>query len=106
MSEKIPSIDSSAALVQAVARMRESTLTSPELHAAWLDAVYVWDKALKSRITERFGSTALLQEVAAWQTLVGGTVEPVRTLTPEARHLVEGAIRDFLRDFADQHHLA
>lgn len=60
------------------------------------DSIYLFDTQLKRDVTARFGSTRLLQEVAAWQMLVGGTIEPEVRITAEQKAFVEEQIETFI----------
>lgn len=63
---------------------------------ALLDDIYHFDKGLKQEVVAAFGSTKLLQEVAAWQALVGGTIESEVSITAEQKAFVEERIKTFL----------
>jgi len=49
------------------------------------DEIVKFDKELKKFMTENFGGTQLLQQVPAWQALVGGTLEGSPTINQELK---------------------
>ncbi|MES2749359.1 MAG: hypothetical protein V4606_03125 [Patescibacteria group bacterium] len=67
-----------------------------------LDDIVSFDKDLKKEMVEKYGSTKSLQQVPAWQALVGGTPEPELDLDPEIKELVEGKISIFIKTLEDK----
>lgn len=96
MSEKfIPNQENISTLVTTIQRVRERI--NEQRAFALLDDIYLFDKQLKIDVTTRFGSTRLLQQVAAWQMLVGGTIEPEESITSEQKMFVEERIEQFIK---------
>jgi hypothetical protein len=83
-----------------------ATLKNYDLHSAFLDARYLWDKALKARCLEKFGTTKILQKVPAWQRLIGASPEAEVDITPEQRAFVNREVALFVREFKESNSLA
>jgi hypothetical protein len=96
MSEKFtPNQEKLNPLVKTIQRVREQI--NEQRAFVLLDDIYMFDKQLKIDVTTRFGSTRLLQQVAAWQALVGGTIEPEETITSEQKAFVEEQIGQLIQ---------
>ncbi|MES2966776.1 MAG: hypothetical protein V4668_03240 [Patescibacteria group bacterium] len=67
-----------------------------------LDDIVSFDIDLKKEMVEKYGSTKSLQQVPAWQALVGGTPERELDLDPEIKELVEGKISIFIKTLEDK----
>ncbi len=97
--------ESFKALASESSELYSFTLTDRELHSAFLDARYNWDKNLKIRCIEKYGSTKMLQEVPSWQTLIGGTVEEEINITAEQRTYINQEVSKFVKEFKESHNL-
>ena len=97
--------ESFEALASESSELYSFTLTDHELHSAFLDARYSWDKNLKIRCTEKYGSTKILQEVPAWLSLIGGTIEEERNITAEQRTYINKEVSKFINEFKESHNL-
>ena len=97
MSEQFNSpAESPSDLVEAAYAIREKI--NSQRAFALQDEIYHFDKGLKQEVMSAFGSTKLLQEIAAWQALVGGTIEPEVLVTVEQKVFVEERIKFFLAE--------
>ena len=107
MNERFESMNypDAAVLVDEIRALREDVTNNHELLTAWLDAVYEWDAAFKVKVREKYNDTKLLQEVPAWQTLVGGTVEEGSTITDEQCSFVNQEVTKFIQGFKSAHGL-
>ncbi len=86
-------------LHETVREVKEQTLASYDLNSAWMDSVYDWNSELKQQVLERYGTTKFLQQIPAWQVMVGGTVEEPVDVLPEQIELVETSVKKFLEQF-------
>jgi hypothetical protein len=62
------------------------------------DKIFTFNQALKKKVIERWGSTKILQQVALWQALVGGSIEVETDITPEQRDFVNTEILTFIEE--------
>ncbi len=101
MSEKIPGTESLPdPLVAHIYKLRQriNDLARFDL----LGEVTDFDKKLKKDVIALYGSTRLLQEVSAWQALIGGSIEKEVSILPEQKEFVVEKIRAFVQLLEEQ----
>jgi hypothetical protein len=97
--EHAPPIDGEA-LAARVQLLRKKVVQERTHLLAWQDALVDWDKAFKLRLEERFGSRRFVQQVPAWQKLVGGTPEIESDITAEQRAYILREVQKFIDEFS------
>jgi hypothetical protein len=60
------------------------------------DRIFQFDKELKSELLERQSSTQVLQQIAPWQALIGGSLELETDISPADKKFVEDKIATFV----------
>ncbi len=98
-SFEMPQFETVGELHEIVRAIKEKTLASYELNSAWNDAVYEWNAELKQQLRDTYGSTQLLQQIPAWQVMVGGSIEEPVDVTEEQVAFVHASIQKFLDAF-------
>lgn len=96
--EKIPTTDlfDEAALVNDIYTLRDQSDVKMRWHVE--DCIRAFDKILKKDMVETYGSTQLLQQVPAFQALVGGSLENETTITPAQRISIVTKIQKFVTE--------
>lgn len=87
-------------LVDAVYAVR--TEANEKRAFALFDEIVKFDKELKKDMVARFGSTRFLQEVPAWQALIGGSIESSPTIAPELKAEIEEKIAAFVAELRNR----
>jgi hypothetical protein len=94
--EKIltPEVFDEATLVNEIYTLRDQS----DAKMRWFvdDSIFKFIKSYKKELMETYGSTQLLQQVPAFQAMIGGTLELERGITPEQRTSIVKRIQTFV----------
>ncbi|MFM2339976.1 MAG: hypothetical protein RLZZ360_612 [Candidatus Parcubacteria bacterium] len=82
-------------LVQEIYKIREKITDLERFDLQ--DSIVYFDKVLKKKLVEKFGSTRLLQQVDVWQALVGGTIEERTDITDDQYLFVREEVAGFVK---------
>ena len=93
--EKIPNaLFDEAVFVNEVYSFRNQE--TPEKRFLVMDKIADFDKKLKVNMVSLYGTTQILQQVPAWQALIGGSIEDETNITPEQKNEINKQIKDFI----------